>query len=97
MAPLAGTAVLSPGLCGSPGLGPLESEQSRAATFFPGVGRSLLLFTRQRSLELGYGGGVGLHALPELEAFYCCLQMPDYGADPEKEDLVYFEYGVMRQ
>ncbi|WP_052049503.1 hypothetical protein [Leptolyngbya sp. KIOST-1] len=65
--------------------------------FFQGVGRSLLLFARQRSLELGYGGRVGLHALPESEAFYHRLQMPDYGADPEKEGLVYFEYGAMRQ
>jgi hypothetical protein len=97
MALIAGAAVLSPGLCGSPGLRPLESEQSRAAAFFRGVGRLLLLFARQRSLELGYGGRLGLHALPESEAFYRRLQMPDYGADPEKEDLVYFEYGVMRQ
>ena len=65
--------------------------------FFQGVGRSLLLFARQRSLELGYGGRVGLHALPESEAFYHRLPMPDYGADPEKEGLVYFKYGAMRQ
>ncbi len=57
----------------------------------------LLLFARQRSLELGYGGRLGLHALPESEAFYRLLQMPDYGADPEKEDLVYFEYSAIRQ
>jgi hypothetical protein len=28
------------------------------------VGTLLLLFARQRSLELGYGGRVGLHSLP---------------------------------
>lgn len=31
------------------------------------MGLTLLLFARQRSLELGYGGRVGLHALPECE------------------------------
>lgn len=56
------------------------------------VGRSLLLFARQRSVELGYGGRVGLHSLPEVEGFYRRNQMPEYGADPDKEGLVYFEY-----
>ncbi|MFQ4138100.1 hypothetical protein PGN35_017460 [Nodosilinea sp. PGN35] len=64
--------------------------------FFRGVGRTLLLFARQRSLELGYEGRVGLHALPESEAFYRHIQMPDYGADSEKEGLVYFEYGAIQ-
>ena len=64
--------------------------------FLRGVGRMLLLFARQRSLALGYGGRVGLHSLPEAEGFYRRLQVPDYGADPEKEGLVYFEYGVIQ-
>ncbi|MEO1095992.1 MAG: hypothetical protein AAFX01_13945 [Cyanobacteria bacterium J06638_28] len=61
------------------------------------VGRLLLLFARERSLALGYEGRVGLHSLPEAEGFYRHFQMPDHGPDPEKEDLVYFEYGVTQQ
>ena len=64
--------------------------------FFKKVGRLLLLFARQRSLALGYGGRVGLHALLEAEGFYHRFQMPDYGPDPEKDDLVYFEYGTLQ-
>lgn len=64
---------------------------------YGGVGRTLLLFARQRSLALGYGGRVGLHALPESEEFYRRNQMPEYDPDPGKEGLVYFEYGVLRR
>ena len=60
-----------------------------------GVGRALVLFARQRSVELGYGGRVGLHALPGAEAFYRRYSMPDYGSDPDKEGLVYFEYAAL--
>lgn len=59
------------------------------------VGTLLLLFARQRSVDLGYGGRVGLHSLPEAEQFYQRQQMPDYGPDPEKENLVYFEYSAI--
>ena len=55
----------------------------------------LLLWARERSQELGYQGRVGLHALPEAEGFYRRIGMPDYGSDPEKEGLVYFEYGAV--
>jgi len=65
--------------------------------YLTGVGRSLLLFARQRSLELGYGGRVGLHALPGSEGFYRRNQMTSYGDDPDKEGLVYFEYGSLRR
>lgn len=60
--------------------------------YLRGVGRALLLFARQRSLDLGYDGRVGLHSLPDSEEFYRRNQMLEYGADPEKERLVYFEY-----
>lgn len=62
-----------------------------------GVGTSLLLFTRSRSLELGYEGRVGLHSLPGYEKFYDNRGMLDLGSDPDYEDLVYFEYGAWRQ
>ncbi|MEM8809436.1 MAG: hypothetical protein AAGF01_25725 [Cyanobacteria bacterium P01_G01_bin.38] len=60
-----------------------------------GIGRRLLTFARLRSVELGYGGRVGLHSLPNVEGFYQRLNMPDYGPDPEKDGLVYFEYGLI--
>ena len=59
-----------------------------------GVGSLLLLFARQRSLELGYSGRVALHSLPSAEGFYRGQGMPDYGPDPEKDGLVYFEYSA---
>jgi hypothetical protein len=60
--------------------------------YIRGVGRALLLFARQRSVALGYGGRVGLHALPGVEGFYRQNQMPEFEPDPEKDGLVYFEY-----
>ncbi len=75
---------------------PWNRRQLEEPPYLRGIGRTLLLFARQRSLELGYGGRVGLHALPDSEAFYRRNQMPEYGADPDKEGLVYFEYGVLR-
>ena len=65
--------------------------------FFAGTGRALMMFARQRSVALGYGGRVGLHSLPEAEGFYQKMMMPDYGADPDKDGLVYFEYGLLQQ
>lgn len=52
--------------------------------YLVGVSRAALLLARQRSVELGYGGRVGLHSLPESEAFYQRNNMPDYGPDPDK-------------
>lgn len=63
---------------------------------FKGVGTALLLFARQRSVELGYSGRVGLHALPDAESFYESRGMLNYGADEEKENLTYFEYPSLR-
>ena len=34
---------------------------------------------------------------PQAEGFYQRLLMPDYGPDPEKDDLIYFEYGILEQ
>ncbi|MEP0873982.1 hypothetical protein NDA01_30215 [Trichocoleus desertorum AS-A10] len=64
--------------------------------YLQGVGRTLLLWARQRSLELGYGGRVGLHALPGSEGFYRRNQMAEYGPDSDKEGLIYFEYSLIR-
>ncbi|MFK8186263.1 MAG: hypothetical protein AB8B99_23040 [Phormidesmis sp.] len=62
---------------------------------YVGIGRALMGFSRRRSAELGYDGRVGLHALPTAEGFYYRLRMPNYGPDPEKDGLVYFEYSPL--
>ncbi len=65
--------------------------------YLAGVGRTLLLLARQRSVELGYEGRVGLHSLPRTEAFYHRNNMADYGPDAEKDGLVYFEYAAVQR
>ncbi|MGH1393621.1 MAG: GNAT family N-acetyltransferase [Trichormus sp.] len=64
---------------------------------FKGVGQALLNFARIRSVELGYAGRVGLHSLPSAEGFYEKQNMVNCGAEEEYDNLVYFEYGVMRK
>lgn len=56
------------------------------------IGSTLMEFARYRSEELGYGGLVGVHALPGAENFYRRLGMVECEPDPEKEQLVYFEW-----
>ncbi len=69
---------------------------------FTGVGRQMMQFSRQRSLELGYQGRVGLKALPGAIGFYerigmSCLELePEEIVDPE-DALPYFEYRALRQ
>lgn len=59
---------------------------------FRAVGRALLKFAQFRSEELGYGGLVGLHSLLNAEPFYRKMGMIDGGADPDKENMTYFEW-----
>ncbi|WP_017746127.1 GNAT family N-acetyltransferase [Scytonema hofmannii] len=56
------------------------------------IGSTLLQFARFRSEELGYGGLVGLHALPDADPFYRKMNMNDCGRDEAKENLTYFEW-----
>lgn len=56
------------------------------------VGGNLLEFARYRSQELGYGGLVGLHALPRAASFYRKVGMIDCGTDELKQGLRYFEW-----
>ena len=58
---------------------------------FKGVGTTLFTFAIERSFDSGYKGRLGLHALPEAEAFYAKLKMVDFGYDAEKQNLKYFE------
>ncbi|MFE4105985.1 GNAT family N-acetyltransferase [Almyronema epifaneia] len=64
---------------------------------FRGVGTLLLNFARRRSLQLGYGGRLGLHSLDSAQSFYDAKNMMEFGPDPEKDGLVYFEYSQLRE
>src|SRR5437773_8751001 len=58
-----------------------------------GVGTVLIAEAVRLSLELGLEGRVGLHSLPQAEAFYKIrCGMTEFGADPGYFDLTYFEY-----
>lgn len=65
--------------------------------YLRGLGSLLLQFARQRSLQLGYGGRIGLHSLAGSESFYESQNMMSGGPDPDCEGLVYFEYGLLYQ
>ena len=56
------------------------------------VGRVLIATAVQLSLEEGFRGRIGLHALPQAEIFYARnCGMTDLGNDIKKEGLRYFE------
>jgi hypothetical protein len=60
------------------------------------VGRSLLKFAQAKSKYLGFSGRIGLHALPQAEAFYRKLNMMEILGDSDEfdaeESLTYFEW-----
>ncbi|MBD2072672.1 hypothetical protein H6F86_01965 [Phormidium sp. FACHB-592] len=64
---------------------------------FSGVGTILMQFARSRSVALGYGGRVALHALPSAATFYDKQNMMNFGSDPDKENLIYFEWGRIKR
>lgn len=55
------------------------------------VGSILIGAAINLSLERGYKGRVGLHALPQAIGFYSKSGMENLGKDPEYENLCYFE------
>ena len=77
---------------------PWNRRSVQSPTRFKTVGRTLLEYSRVRSLELGYAGSVGLHSLPAVEGFYEHVNMMRLDPDPndviDSDDLplVYFEY-----
>lgn len=77
---------------------PWNRRQIQSPPRFKTVGRTLLEYSRVRSVELGYAGSIGLHALPGAESFYEHLNMMRLDPDPEEiiesdeAPLVYFEY-----
>jgi hypothetical protein len=44
------------------------------------------------AIESGLSGAVGLHSLPQAEAFDDRIGMTRLGPDPDYYDLTYFEY-----
>ena len=60
---------------------------------FSGVGIALLEAAIELSEEEGFGGRIGLHSLPQSEAFYR-KYMTDLGPDPNHQGLHYFEMSV---
>lgn len=60
---------------------------------FLGVGTVLIGEAVRLSLELGYGGRAGLHALPQAERFYAeRCKMVFTGRDEAYDGLAYFEF-----
>lgn len=56
------------------------------------VGTALFGEAIQMSIDLGFGGRVGLHSLPQVESFYAKkLSMTDCGPDVNNLGLCYFE------
>jgi hypothetical protein len=58
---------------------------------YSGVGTILMAAAVQMSIEAEFKGRIGLHALPQAEAFYECHGMVDFGVDADKEYLKYYE------
>jgi len=60
---------------------------------YSGVGIALLEAAIELSDQEGFGGRIGLHSLPQSEAFYR-KYMTDLGPDPKSQGLRYFEMSV---
>lgn len=58
---------------------------------FTGVGFALLYAAIQMSLDADFKGRIGLHSLPQAEAFYERQGFQCLGADPDKQGLKYYE------
>jgi hypothetical protein len=75
---------------------PWNRQNLQYPPYLKGTGNALMIFARERSLALGYQGRIGLHSLPTNENFYHRQNMSDYGEDPEKDNLRYFEHGILK-
>ncbi len=59
---------------------------------YRGVGTLLIAAAIQLSLDEGFTGRLGLHSLPQANAFYAnTCGMSDLGPDPSYQNLSYFE------
>jgi hypothetical protein len=59
---------------------------------FKGSGTILMLEAVSQSIQEGFHGRVGLHALPQAERFYVHCGMTKLLVDPAKHNLAYFEF-----
>ncbi|MCI0378188.1 MAG: hypothetical protein L0215_11330 [Gemmataceae bacterium] len=71
---------------------PWNLKVSDGSPRFLGVGTILIAESVRLSLEMGLGGRLGLHSLPQAEAFYRRCGMTCVGQDPAYYDLSYFEF-----
>jgi hypothetical protein len=71
---------------------PWNLKATAAAPRFLGVGTVLILEAVTLSWEEGHEGRVGLHSLPQAEAFYARCGMTRIGLDPNYYDLPYYEF-----
>lgn len=58
---------------------------------FKGVGTVMLRAAVQLSLDEGFRGRIGLHSLPQSEAYYGRTGLRSLGPDLSKQGLMYFE------
>jgi hypothetical protein len=72
---------------------PWNAREYTAVPRFKGVGTRLLEAAVLRSQQQAFGGRVGLHALPQSEAFYSgACGMGNMGPDAAYHNLTYFEF-----
>jgi hypothetical protein len=70
---------------------PWNLRHSSAQPRFLGVGTVLMADAVRLSLEMGLGGRVGLHSLPQAEVFYNKCRMTRWGIDLNYHELSYHE------
>lgn len=70
---------------------PWNRPELGRAPRFRGVGSALVAAAVALSVEEGFKGRLGLHSLPQADAFYQRIGMSDLGQDSGYQDLRYFE------
>lgn len=75
---------------------PWNRRELQATTRFRGVGTALLSAAVQLSFDEDFKGRLGLHSLPQADAFYRRIGMTDMGPDPSYQSLRYFEMTAER-
>lgn len=71
---------------------PWNIRTHKPSVRFGGVGALLLAEAIRMSVDAKFQGRVGLHSLPQAEAFYQRCGMTRVGRDSAYYDLTYFEY-----